>query len=181
MNYLMTAPDVNERAARVKLLILDVDGVLTDGRVVYGSGGIEMKFFDIKDGHGLMLLQKAGIEVALLSGRESEVNRRRAKDMHIDEVYENVKFKKPVMREILKTHGLAAEDLAYMGDDLIDLPAMRMVGLAMAPADAVPEVLAEAHWVAGLPGGRGAVRQGCELILKAKGDWEEVARRYHPD
>jgi 3-deoxy-D-manno-octulosonate 8-phosphate phosphatase (KDO 8-P phosphatase) len=166
------------RAARIKLLVLDVDGVLTDGRVVYDADGREIKFFDIQDGHGLKLLQRTGVKVALLSGRESNVNRIRARELGIEEMHEDCKIKLPVFEGILSAHHLSAEQVAFMGDDLIDLPPMRAAGLALAPANAVLEVKEAAHWVAPKPGGGGAVRLACELIMKSSGTWEEVTARY---
>lgn len=171
-------PTLAARAARIKLLVLDVDGVLTDGRVVYDADGREIKFFDIQDGHGLKLLQRTGVKVALLSGRESNVNRIRAKELGIEELHEDCKIKLPVFQEILKAHGLKTEEVAFMGDDLIDLPPMRAAGLALAPANAVLEVKEAAHWVAPKPGGGGAVRLACELIMKSSGTWAEVTARY---
>ena len=174
----MAQETVAQRAARIRLLVLDIDGVLTDGRVIYDSGGGETKHFDVTDGHGLKLLQRAGVEVALLSGRESVVNRRRAAELGIGEVVEDAKIKLPVLEEMLRRKGLEPEEVAYMGDDLIDLPAMRAVGLALAPASARPEAKAAAHWVSRRAGGRGAVRDACELILRASGKWQEVTARY---
>ncbi len=172
------SPTLAARAARIKLLILDVDGVMTDGRVVYDAEGREIKFFDIQDGHGLKLLQRTGVKVALLSGRQSEVNRIRARELGIEELHEDCKIKLPVFEEILNAHGLPAEQVAFMGDDLIDLPPMRAAGLALAPANAAPEVKSAAHWVAPKPGGGGAVRLVCELIMKSSGTWQEVTARY---
>jgi 3-deoxy-D-manno-octulosonate 8-phosphate phosphatase (KDO 8-P phosphatase) len=166
------------RAARIKLLVLDVDGVLTDGRVVYDADGREIKFFDIQDGHGLKLLQRTGVKVALLSGRESNVNRIRAGELGIEELHEDCKIKLPVFEEILASHKLPAEQVAFMGDDLIDLPPMRAAGLALAPSNAILEVKETAHWVTPKPGGGGAVRLACELIMKSSGTWEEVTARY---
>lgn len=166
------------RAARIKLLILDVDGVMTDGRVVYDADGREIKFFDIQDGHGLKLLQRTGVKIALLSGRESNVNRIRAKELGIEELYEDCKIKLPVFEEILAAHKLPAQEVAFMGDDLIDLPPMRAAGLALAPSNAILEVKEAAHWVTPKPGGGGAVRLVCELIMKSAGTWPEVTARY---
>lgn len=168
-----------QRAERIKLLVLDIDGVLTDGRVIYDIDGREVKVFDIKDGHGLKLLMRAGVEVVCLSGRASAANRVRAAELGITELKEGVKVKLPVFQELVAARGLTPAQAAYMGDDLIDLPPMRAAGLALAPADAVAEVRALAHWVARRPGGRGAVRQACELILKAQGSWEQVTARYY--
>ena len=167
-----------QRAARIKLLVLDIDGVLTDGRVIYDHEGRELKFFDIKDGHGIKLLQRAGFQIVWLSGRASLPNQARAHELGIDELIEDCKIKLPVFQRLVEERGLKPEQAAFMGDDLIDLPPMRVCGLALAPSDAWPEVQSAAHWVATLPGGRGAVRQACELLLKACGKWEEVTSRY---
>jgi len=171
--------DVRERAARIKLLVLDVDGVLTDGRVVYDAAGGEIKFFDVRDGHGLKLWQRAGHGLIWLSGRGCQANRVRAQELGVDQLIEQSKVKLPVFLDVIAQRGLEPSQVAYMGDDLIDLPPMRVAGLAMAPADADPEAVRAAHWVADKPGGRGAVRQAVELILKAQGRWAEVTARYY--
>ncbi|MBI5521856.1 MAG: HAD hydrolase family protein [Desulfarculus sp.] len=174
----MHNPSIMQRAARIKLLVLDVDGVLTDGRVVYDDQGREIKFFDVRDGHGLKLLQRGGVEVAWLSGRGSEANRVRAKELGVERLIEKCLVKLPALRELMASCQVMPEQVAYMGDDLIDLPAMAAVGLALAPADAQPQARAVAHWVCRAPGGRGAVREACELILRANGAWKEVTERY---
>ncbi|CAO0822936.1 3-deoxy-D-manno-octulosonate 8-phosphate phosphatase KdsC [Desulfarculales bacterium] len=174
----MASPNIMQRVTRIRLLVLDVDGVLTDGRVVYDDQGREIKFFDVKDGHGLKLLQRAGVEVAWLSGRGSQANRVRAQELGVERLVEQCKVKLPALTELMAACGVTPEQVAYMGDDLIDLPAMRAVGLALAPADAQPEAKAAAHWVCTRPSGRGAVRQVCELILKISGAWEQVTARY---
>ncbi|MCB2189233.1 MAG: phenylphosphate carboxylase subunit delta [Deltaproteobacteria bacterium] len=175
----MDQPTVAQRARAIKLLILDVDGVLTDGRVTYDDSGNELKTFDIRDGHGLKLLMRAGIEVAWLSGRGSKANQVRAAELAISELRENCHFKLPVLEEMLAARGLAPEAVAFMGDDVIDLPPMRQVGLALCPADAVVEVRQQAHWVSKKPGGKGAVREACELLMKSNGKWAEVTDRYY--
>lgn len=177
----MSDISLQQRAARIKLLVLDIDGVLTDGRVIYDQDGRELKFFDIKDGHGLKLLQRAGFQIAWLSGRASRPNRVRAEELGIDELVQDCKVKLPEFLRLVADRGLEPEQAAFMGDDLIDLPPMRACGLALAPSDAWPEVRAMAHWTATLPGGRGAVREACELLLKASGKWEEVTGRYFGD
>lgn len=174
----MPGANVTERATRIRLLVLDVDGVLTDGRVVYDDTGREIKFFDVRDGHGLKLLQRAGVKVAWLSGRGSQANRVRAQELGVERLIEKCLVKLPALTELMAVCGVQPEQVAYMGDDLIDLPALRAVGLALAPADAMPEVRQAAHLVCTQPGGRGAVRQACELILKASGAWAEVTARY---
>lgn len=163
----------------LKLVIFDVDGVLTDGRIVIDDNGLESKFFHVKDGHGIRLLMRAGIKVALLTGRKSRVVEIRASDLGIDMVYQGVHNKIDVYDELLKDLNLKDEEAAFAGDDLIDLSVMRRVGLAMAPSDAVAEVKDIAHFVCRSAGGRGAAREMTEFILKGLGRWDEVTARYY--
>ncbi len=175
----MTEPaTVAVRAAGIELLLLDVDGVLTDGRVIYSDSGEQIKSFDVRDGTGLRWLMRAGIKVGLLTGRRSEALRHRAENLGISMLYQNVKIKLPVFEAILADLELAPEKVAYMGDDLVDLPIMTRAGLALCPADAEGPVREAAHWVVPRPGGRGAVRLACETILRARGKWEEITARY---
>ncbi len=169
---------MNDRLKKIKLLILDVDGVMTDGRIIFDSNGVESKFFNVKDGHGIKMLQRSGIEVGIVSGRQSQVVANRAKELGIDRVYQGSLDKLTPYRDILEKTGLADEQVAYMGDDIIDLPVMRRVGFAAAPADALEYVLQHAHFVARNRGGWGAVREVCDLILTAQGMWETVTARY---
>lgn len=165
-------------AREIKLLLLDVDGVLSDGSVVYGEAGMELKAFNIKDGFGLRLLREAGVEAGIITARRSEAVTRRAKDLKFAEVHQGVGDKLAVFTAILAARGLTPAQVACMGDDWLDLPLLGRVGLAAAPADAVPEVRELAHYVARRPGGRGAVRELCELIVEAKGKREELFGRY---
>lgn len=169
---------MNDRLKQIKLLLLDVDGVLTDGRIIFDSNGIESKFFNVKDGHGIKLLQRAGIEVGIVSGRSSQVVANRAAELGISRVFQGALDKLAVYWEILADTGLDDSQVAFMGDDVIDLPILSRVGFAAAPADAVEEVLPHAHFVARNRGGWGAVRELCDLILKAQGAWDEVTARY---
>lgn len=169
---------MRERLQKIRLLLLDVDGVMTDGRIVYDNHGVETKAFDVKDGHGLKLLQRAGVRVGVITGRQSEVVNVRARELGIDIVYQGVKEKLVPYRELLATLGLTDEEVAYVGDDLPDLPVLRLAGWAVAPADAVEEIRAHVHYVTTCPGGRGAVREVCELLLKETGRWAEVTARY---
>jgi 3-deoxy-D-manno-octulosonate 8-phosphate phosphatase (KDO 8-P phosphatase) len=171
-------PTAAERAARVRLVIMDCDGVLTDGRAIYISSGDEALAFNVKDGTGIKYLQRAGLKTAILSGRDVEAVRARAQTLGIKEVVQGAKVKIDAYEQILAHAGLADEAVAYIGDDLPDLPVMRRVGLAAAVADAVPEVTAAAHLVTERRGGDGAVRELAEFILKAQGKWEEILRRY---
>lgn len=169
---------MENRLRKIRLLILDVDGVMTDGRIIYDSNGVESKFFNVKDGHGIKLLQRSGVEVAIISGRESQVVTNRAAELGIRLVYQKSLDKLTPFAKILSETGLTEEEIGFIGDDLIDIPVLRRVGFAAAPADAVSEVLPYVHYVSGKGGGWGAVREICDLILKAQGKWEEVTKRY---
>ncbi|GAB4266617.1 MAG: HAD hydrolase family protein [Deferrisomatales bacterium] len=169
---------LEQRMARVSLLLLDVDGVLTDGRIVLDDRGVETKSFDVTDGHGLKLLQRAGVEVGLVTGRRSRVVEHRARELGIAEVHQGVKDKLAVVRHILARRALGPEQICYVGDDVVDLPVMLQVGCAVTVAGAPDYVQARAHWVTPNPGGRGAVRQVCEALLRARGAWEAVTRKY---
>ncbi|HJV66125.1 MAG TPA: HAD hydrolase family protein [Geomonas sp.] len=170
---------MEERLKKIKLLILDVDGVMTDGRIIFDSNGVESKFFNVKDGHGIKMLQRSGIEVGIISGRESVVVTNRAMELGIHQVYQKSLDKLTPFRKILDATGFREEEVAYMGDDVIDIPVMRRAGFAAAPADAVSEVLPFAHFVAKNNGGWGAVREVCDLLLKAQGAWDSATSRYY--
>jgi 3-deoxy-D-manno-octulosonate 8-phosphate phosphatase (KDO 8-P phosphatase) len=169
---------MEERLRKISLLLLDVDGVLTDGRIIFDHNGIETKAFDVKDGHGLKLLQRVGIRVGLITGRQSEVTRLRAEELAIDIVHQAAKNKLIPYQQILAELGLGDEQVAYMGDDVIDLPVLRRVGFAATVADACDEVKPYVHYVTSRAGGRGAVREVCDLILKGGGHWREATARY---
>lgn len=154
----------------IRLLALDVDGTLTDGGVYLDGGGNEFKRFDIRDGMGLVRLRKAGVTLALISGRASRATERRARDLGIDRVHNGVGDKLPFLQRLAEELDLDAADVAYMGDDVNDLDCLRWSGLSLAPADARPEVLAVVDWVAPLGGGHGAVREAAELILRVNGE-----------
>jgi 3-deoxy-D-manno-octulosonate 8-phosphate phosphatase (KDO 8-P phosphatase) len=163
---------------RIDLLVLDVDGVMTDGRIVYDSRGAEVKAFHVRDGQGVKYWVRAGRDAAILSGRKSPTIRRRARELGVDAVHEGAKDKLPVLEKILKRFRRSAERVCYIGDDLPDLPVLARVGFAVAVADAVEEVRRVAHYVTVAPGGAGAVRETVELILKYQGAWAGVTRRY---
>jgi 3-deoxy-D-manno-octulosonate 8-phosphate phosphatase (KDO 8-P phosphatase) len=167
-----------ERIRAVKLVIFDVDGVLTDGRIVLNDDGVESKFFDVRDGSGIKWLVRVGLDVAFLTGRQSHVVEVRAAELGVTRIHQGAKVKIDIYERLLNEAGLQDEAVAYAGDDLIDLPVMRRVGLALAPADARPEVKAAAHYVCREGGGRGAVREIVELILKGQGFWEQVTAPY---
>lgn len=162
----------------IELLVLDVDGVLTDGRVFIHSDGGESKGFNILDGHGIRMWQRAGLKVALLSGRASEATTRRARELEIPYVLQDCKFKLPALQQLLAELGLSPEQAAYVGDDLMDLPIVRRVGLGVAVANAVDELKEQADYVTVRRGGEGAVREVIEYILKGSGRWASLVERY---
>lgn len=162
----------------MRLLLLDVDGVLTDGLVQIEGGGRESKAFSIRDGAAVVWAQRAGLAVGLLSGRPSEATTRRAAELGIETVIQHGPEKREPFLALLTEKGLSADDVAYMGDDLLDLPVLGRVGLSAAPADAIPEVLSRVHWVSRHAGGRGAVRELVELLLRAQGSWDSIVGRY---
>jgi 3-deoxy-D-manno-octulosonate 8-phosphate phosphatase (KDO 8-P phosphatase) len=171
-------PEIQERASRVRLVLLDGDGVLTDGRIIMSSDGTETRAFDVTDGFGIRLGTRAGLLFGIVSGRRSEVLARRAAELQIDELHQGVLHKARCVREILDRRGVSPEELCFVGDDVIDLPPMRLAGLAAAPAGARDEVREAAHFVADRAGGRGAVRDVVELILRAGGKWEAALREF---
>jgi len=169
---------MKEKAGKIKLLILDVDGVMTDGRIYYGNYGDELKAFDVKDGFGVVRWRRAGIETVIITAKKSKVAKLRAKDMGIKRVYENSCNKLKVFKRLLKKLRLQGEEVCFMGDDLLDIPVLKQVGLSVTVPQAVQEVKEAASYVTKAEAGRGAVREICELILKSQGKWEEVTRKY---
>lgn len=169
---------IDEQVAGIRLLLMDVDGVMTDGRIIFDSNGIESKFFNVKDGHGIKMVQRSGIEVGIISGRESQVVRNRAEELGISHVYLKAHDKLVPYREILSTTGLVDRQVAYIGDDIIDIPILRRVGFAAAPADAIADVFPYVHLITKNGGGWGAVREVCDLLLKGQKTWEALTARY---
>lgn len=159
------------RASRIRLLVLDVDGVLTDGGLFYGASGEETKRFHVHDGLALVAARKAGLQIAVLSSRASAAVTRRMTELGVSEVHQGVGDKAGALAALCERLGLRAADVAMMGDDLPDLAALGRVGLALAPANAVAEVKRAAHWVARRRGGDGAVREAVEMLLKARRAW----------
>jgi YrbI family 3-deoxy-D-manno-octulosonate 8-phosphate phosphatase len=172
------ASDLQERLARVKLLLLDVDGVLTDGGVTWTDEGVEQKTFNIRDGLGLRLWQRAGGRAGIVTGRSSRVVQLRAEELGIGIVRQGVDDKLEAAAAIVAGCGLSWEQTAFIGDDLPDLPVVMRCGLGVAVADACPELAAAATLVTALPGGRGAVREVIERMIRARGGWEAILRGY---
>ena len=161
--------DILEKAANIKLVIFDVDGVLTDSSLFIGDDGQEYKAFNSKDGHGMRMLQDGGVDIAIITGRVSNVVEHRVKDLGIKHVYQGKRQKLPAFEELLQKVNLTPDQVAYVGDDVVDLPVMTKVGLAICVQDAHPFVKKHAHWITERAGGRGAGRDVCEMILEAKG------------
>ncbi len=173
------ASAVLKRARKIKLLLLDLDGVLTDGGIVIDGGGDELKRFDVRDGHGIRLLQRAGIRVGIVSGRSANAARHRARDLEIDLFFQGVGDKLAVYEKIKRMTKFKDAEIAYMGDDMVDLPVLRRVGLAVSVPDSWTDLQRHTHYTTRLPGGRGAVREVIELLLKSQKKWKEVTAKYY--
>ena len=171
-------PDLVLRASRVNMLLLDVDGVLTDGRIVYAEYGDELKCFDVQDGAGLVFWKRMGLKSAIITSRTSRAVKRRAKELNVDVVIQGALLKLPAYERILKRLRVSDAQVCAIGDDLMELPFLRRVGLAVAVPNAVEEVKRVSHYVTQRPGGRGAVREVVDMILKAKGLWDQLLQRY---
>jgi len=163
-----------EKAKRVRCIVLDVDGVLTEGQITLDEEGKEWKSFDVKDGQGIVLARSAGIRIAFLTGRRSDVVNRRGAELSVDRIYQGAGEKGGVMDRLFEEEELSGDEVAYLGDDLPDLPAMKKAGLSCAVGDAVAEVREKADWIAQRPGGRGAVRELVEFVLRSQGRWKEA-------
>lgn len=173
-----TAPEVIEAAKKIKLLLLDVDGVLTDGRLYYGNSGEEMKAFNIQDGLGIKLLQQGGIQVGIITGRVSALLQRRADELDINPVVQGREDKLTALNELLETMDIALQEIAFMGDDLPDLAVIRRVGLGITPANGSTTLVQQAHWQTSTSGGSGAVREVAEMILSAQGKLDSILAAY---
>jgi len=167
-----------EKAKKIKLLILDVDGVLTDGRLFFDTEGNEYKSFHARDGHGIKLLRQTGVDVAVISGRKSSIVSLRMQTLGIDLVYQGHENKRSAFTEIIEKTGVTPEQTAHVGDDLLDLPIMVRVGLAIAVNDANFAVKEYADWCTTLPGGQGAVREVCDFIMQAQGNFDDILASY---
>ena len=172
----MASADVERRAKKIRLVLLDVDGVLTDGTVLMHGDGTESKGFHIRDGAGIVWAMRAGLTVGLLSARESATTIQRATQLGIPIVAQGVASKAEEYNRIVAEQGMSDDEVAFMGDDVLDVPVLSRVGLAAVPADAVEEARAHAHWTSAFPGGRGAVREFLEVILKGQDRWAAIVR-----
>lgn len=169
---------VQDKAASIALMGFDVDGVLTDGTLYFTSQGDEMKAFSSLDGHGLRMLQRAGIEVVIISGRHSRALELRAQNLGVTELYMDVADKRELMMQLIAQRGLDFSRVGYMGDDVMDLPVLRACGFSATVADAHAEVVSRVDYVTGKGGGGGAVREVCDLILRAQGQWDALMAEY---
>ena len=177
LNATFTA-DLKDKARRIKLLLLDVDGVLTDGRIVYDSRGRDMKFFDVHDGLGVHVLSRAGIKTILITAKGSPAIKPRARDMRVEEIIENVFPKCSALDRITKKYKVETSEICFVGDDLVDLSLMKKVGLPIAVFNAAPEIKQVASYITIREGGRGAVREVAELLLKSQDKWQEALSKY---
>lgn len=170
---------LNVKFEKIKLLIMDVDGVLTDGGIILGNDSQEFKRFDVQDGFGLVLARMEGIKTAVITGKQSDIVLKRMSDLKIDYVYQNIKDKLAVLNEIKEALGISNESICVVGDDLIDIPMMGKAGVAVAVANARTEVKKAACYVTRAKGGYGAVREVIETILKAQNKWQDILKRMH--
>jgi len=178
MVYSEVKENLKDYAKRIKLLLLDVDGVLTDGRIVYDSKGRDSKFFDVHDGLGVYLLSKVGIKTILITAKSSATIKPRAKDMHVAEVFADISPKSAILDKILKKYKVSSNEVCFIADDLVDLGLMKKVGFPIAVFNACPEIKQAASYITIRYGGRGAVREVAELILKSQGKWEDIIKLY---
>lgn len=170
--------DAIQRAAQIELVAFDVDGVLTDGRLYIGDNGVEYKAFYSRDGYGMRMLMDSGIDIGVITGRNSELVADRMSALGVTHVYQGRREKLPALEELCKASGLKPGQIAFVGDDVMDLPVMLRTGLAVAVADAHPLVLEHAHWQTPSPGGRGAARDVCEFVMRARGTLDSAYRSY---
>lgn len=174
MNPTSPPEDILERARHIRLVIFDVDGVLSNGLLLFDTQGVEYKTFHVRDGHGIKLLQNAGVEVAVISGRRAESVRLRLEGLGVRHIFQGHEDKRSAFESLCQSLALQPREIAHVGDDLQDLPLLRRVGLAVAVADAHEAVLPHVHWVTSQPGGMGAAREVCDLVLRAKGAMDDI-------
>ena len=178
ITHTLPETDITARAARIKLIIFDVDGVLTDGSLYLDDEGRELKAFYSLDGHGIKMLKKSGVDIAIITGRSSNLMRVRAKNLNIDHLYQGAEDKLEAFMELANKLGMTSEQIAVMGDDVVDLPMMRRSGLSICVPAAPESVRHYTHYVTQLPGGKGAAREVCELIMRAQGTLEAQLAPY---
>lgn len=162
-----------EKAKKIKLLILDVDGVLTDNRLVYSDDGIESKSFYTRDGHGMVMLQKSAVDIGIITGRKSQLVTNRMRDLKVKHVYQGVPDKLPTFSKLVEELSLEMDEIGYVGDDILDLPILMRVGLSVTPSDGDDEVKPRVDYISKYEGGRGCVREVCEIIMRSQGTWQQ--------
>lgn len=170
-----------QKASKIKLLILDVDGVLTDNRLYYSNDGNELKTFYTRDGHGMVMLRKSGVDMAIITGRESQLVAKRAQDLKIAHLYQGVPDKLPSFQNLMDKLEISSDEVAYIGDDILDLPILMRVGLSITPADGEDEVKSRVDYVSPHRGGNGVVREICEMIMKSQDTWQQHMEFYLRD
>lgn len=174
----MISREIVEKAKRIKLLITDIDGVMTDGRIVYSIYGDELKFFDVTDGFGISLLNRVGIKTVIMTAKKSKIVKTRGRDLKVTRVYAGFIDKLIPFNDLLKRFKIAPEEICFIGDDLIDLPVLKRVGFAVSVPNAMEDVKAAAHYITSKAGGRGAVREVCEFLLKSQDKWNEATSKF---
>ncbi len=174
----MLPNDLKKRAKKIKLILMDTDGVLTEGKIIFYNGGGEAKAFDVKDGVGIKLAQRVGLKTGIITGRTSEAVARRAKELEIEEVHQGAREKIKSYEEILEKHSLKDDEVCFIADDIIDIPVMKKAGFPVAVADAHEDILPFALYQTSLKGGQGAVREVIDIILKAQGKWHQLIKKY---
>jgi len=178
MNTFKLDDEQRQRLLPLKGLIMDVDGVLTDGQIIINDRGEESKHFHVRDGHGVKLLKRSGFQLALLTGRQSLVVEHRARELGINTIFQQVHDKIAAYEQIKSIFALRDEQLCYVGDDLVDIPVLKKAGFAVTVADGIPELDPYIHWRSRYPGGGGAIRELCELILRTQKSWDQLTQRY---
>jgi 3-deoxy-D-manno-octulosonate 8-phosphate phosphatase (KDO 8-P phosphatase) len=168
-----------QKTRKIKLLLIDVDGVMTDGSIIYDDDGRELKFFHVRDGMGIRLLIDAGIEVGIITGRKSKAIEKRARELGISLIYQKISNKIEIYNKILRVKSLKDENVCYIGDDINDYPLLKRVGFSVLVADGTEEIRDKVDYITKKEGGKGAVREVCEIILKSKNRWEEFLKKYH--
>lgn len=170
--------ELQSRLEKIKLFIADIDGVLTDGRIIFGNYGDELKFFDVHDGLGLVMLRRAGLKTIIITSKKSRINVKRAKEIQVVKLYQGAKDKLKVFEKVLKVFRVEPQEVCFIGDDLIDIPVLKRVGFSVAVQNAMQEVKGIVHYVTQKNGGRGAVREVTDMILRAQGRWAEITAPY---
>ena len=170
---MLISEDIAQKAQKIKLLILDVDGVLTNNMLIYSEDGQEHKAFHTRDGHGMVLLQKSQVDIGIITGRKSQLVSNRMKDLKVKHVYQGVPDKLPTFLKLVDELNLSLDEIAYIGDDILDLPILTRIGLAITPADGDDEVKSRVDYISPFKGGQGCVREICEIIMRSQGSWQQ--------